>query len=83
MGFGIRNPFTQFQVTDPRGAAQELMGQAGQTAAAMMKKGPEAPKKTIGGALMAGLGGMAGGAAAGPAGMGVGAAGGIAAYYLS
>lgn len=79
-----------FSIEDPSKKAMQGLGQAANTYAAMDKKGPEAPKKTIGGGLMSAAGmGLAGAEAAklisasGPWGFAIGAGVGALAYFLS
>lgn len=82
-----------FSIEDPSKKAMHGLGQAANTYAAMDKKGPEAPKKTIGGGLMSAAGmGVAGAkaatlisksAVAGPWGLAIGAGVGALAYFLS
>jgi len=82
-----------FSIEDPSKKAMHGLGQAANTYAAMDKKGPEAPKKTVGGGLMSAAGmGLAGAeaaklistsAAAGPLGLAIGAGVGALAYFLS
>lgn len=88
-----------FSIEDPSKKAMHGLGQAADTYAAMDKKGPEAPKKTVGGGLMSaagmGVAGMEAGvaateagifsasAAAGPWGLAIGAGVGALAYFLS
>ncbi|HPQ03517.1 MAG TPA: hypothetical protein PK183_09535 [Bacillota bacterium] len=82
-----------FSIEDPSKKAMQGLGQAANTYAAMDKKGPEAPKKTVGGGLMSAAGmGLAGAeaaklistsAAAGPWGLAIGAGVGALAYFLS
>ncbi len=82
-----------FSIEDPSKKAMQGLGHAADTYAAMDKKGPEAPKKTIGGGLMSAAGmGLAGAeaaklisksAAAGPWGLAIGAGVGALAYFLS
>ncbi|TWI61612.1 hypothetical protein LZ24_03428 [Desulfobotulus alkaliphilus] len=80
-----------YQVQDPSQKALGGLGQASQSYASMQKAQPE-PEKTVGGALMSGLGGATAGAgigmavASGPVGWGViggGAAVGALSYLLS
>ena len=82
-----------FSIEDPSKKAMQGRGQAANTYAAMDKKGPEAPQKTVGGGLMSAAGmGLAGAkvamlisksAAAGPLGLAIGAGVGALAYFLS
>lgn len=82
-----------FSIEDPSKKAMQGLGQAADTFAAMDKKGPEAPQKTVGGGLMSAAGmGLAGAkvatlisksAAAGPLGLAIGAGVGALAYFLS
>ena len=88
-----------FSIEDPSKKAMQGLGQAADTFAAMDKKGPEAPDKTVGGGLMSAAGmGVAGAeagaamteagffstsAAAGPWGLAIGAGVGALSYFLS
>jgi len=83
-----------YKVESPRSSASQTMGQAAGTFGRMQAGSTtttEAPGKTAGGGMMAGMGGAAGGAmvgaemgaAGGPWGAAAGACIGAAAYYLS
>ena len=57
-------PAGLYQVPDYTGRAQQAMGGAASSFGGMMRKGPEDPGPSVGGAVQAGMGGAAMGAAA-------------------
>lgn len=82
MGYGLNNPFTTYDVENPRERATNLMAGAGHTAGGL-QKAQQKPKKTAGGAVASAASGAAMGSVVPVYGTAIGAVAGLAMYYLS